>query len=210
MLTSALPSPPLQLPGIKRMSQALDTYCPISMWFKRSSGEAELGGGGRKGSLRGAHRLLLKPGEQWRAAFRDALSHAPTPRHRLRSAEPGKPTQAGRPIAGSAGRKWGDLTAHVPDQTGLSSAGREGGHAQEEEEKRETKRNTYHQGLSSPLRLWTLTPSCCRDSGTRHKTPGGMWEQLPKCTKQREGTQLSPTWRQAEGINRTGVILNND
>lgn len=37
---------------------------------------------------------------------------------------------------GKAGRKWGDLTAHIPDQRGLSSAGREGGHAGQEEEER--------------------------------------------------------------------------
>lgn len=128
-------------------------HCAISTCYKPSSGEAELGGGGIEGSLRGAHRLLLKPGEQWRAlsiTLRDALSHAPTTRHRLRSAELGKPTQAGRLFEGRGGRKWGDLTAHIPDQTGLSSAGREGGHAEEEEE-REKETHTYHHGLSSPL-----------------------------------------------------------
>lgn len=165
------------------MSQAFDTYCVISTWSKPSSGEAELGGGGSEGSLRGAHRLLLKPGEQWRAlsiSLRDALSHAPTTRHHLRSAELGKPTQAGRLIVGRAGRKWGDLTAHIPDQTGPSSAGRGGGHAEEEKEEREKETHTYHQGLSSPLIFLTQPPSCCPESGTRHQTPGETWEELPK------------------------------
>lgn len=83
------------------------------------------------------------PPETWRAveskvvqSLRCTKPHphptSPSQEHRAREAHASRETDfrlAGR-------KEGGDLTAHIPDQTGLSSAGRKGGHAGEEEEER--------------------------------------------------------------------------
>lgn len=153
-----LPSPNVPSPCTQRTSQAFNACCRISPWYKAGSRGVALRGRGRERSLKGAPPpyLLLKPGEQWRAVpFRPraALGHTPTP------TSPSQECRAGEAHAGRETEEcWqegrGHLTAHLPDQTGLSSAGREGA-MQERRKRRERKKHTYHRGLCSPLLFLT-------------------------------------------------------
>lgn len=122
-----------------------------------------LGGGGREGSLKGA--LSPPPLETWRAVpFRPraALGHTSTPTSLSQECRAGE-AHAGRETAGRAGRKGrGHLTAHLPDQTGLSSAGkkepcRRGGRGEKE-------RNT-------PLSPRPLQPPAVSDLASQLRGP---------------------------------------